>query len=265
MILEKIPNNISVIIVTYNRLNYLKLTVESVLAQSIRFKELLIVCDGHQEDVKDYISSLNDERILYHYVNHCGYPAKGRNLGLQLAKGDYIAFCDDDDLWMPQKLRKQMAVFQNDPSVGLCFARRSIIDSNGDAVEGTTVKWIPRKPTVHNLLLTNYISYSSVVINKAVLQKTGIYMDDIRFKAVEDYHLWLRIALLSKIYFIDEVLMLYRVHNSNISDKQLSDGAKKNMLLYKDLFSKFKFSYPDKLKARLTVYSKFLTYKLLGK
>jgi teichuronic acid biosynthesis glycosyltransferase TuaG len=256
--------NISIIVVTYNRLNYLKLTVESILLQTFNFTELLIVCDGYQQDVKDYILTLNDPRITYHNVDHCGYPAKARNLGIERSTGNYIAFCDDDDVWLTNKLEKQMAVFDNNTSIGLCCTNRDIINSYGVGIEIHTLKWIPAKCNLSNLLLSNYITYSSVVIKRAILEKSGIFIDDIRFKAIEDYHLWLRIAFYTEIYFLNEPLILYRMHGTNISDK-LSDGAQKNMQLYSDLFSKYQFKLSDKLKAHFIVYSKYLTYKLMGK
>ena len=255
---------VSVIIVTYNRLDYLQLTIDSILKQTYQNTEIVIVGDGNQDDVEDYVLKLQDNRILYSYVQHCGYPAKGRNHGISISNGSYIAFCDDDDLWAPSKLEKQIAILEADTHIDLCFTNRVIIDSDGCEGNKNSLLWIPKNQSVNNLLMTNYISYSSVVIRRKILLKAGLFIDDIKFRAVEDYHLWLRIAFHGKVWFLNESLIYYRVHSSNITSK-LSVGARKNITLFKDLFSKYKFSFFDKMKAYFTAYSKLTIYLLRNK
>lgn len=255
---------VSIIVVTYKRLNYLKLAVESLLAQTYKFAELLIIGDGHQQDVEEYVISLNSPNIFYFYVEHCGYPAKARNFGIGKCKGSFIAFCDDDDMWLNNKLEKQMTIFSENQNIALCCTNRNIINADGDRLSTKSLNRIPSKFNLGNLLVSNYVSYSSVVVKKAVFEKTGLFPDDIQFKAIEDYHLWIRIALFYEIYFLNEPLILYRLHETNITEK-LSYGARKNIKLFKDLFSKFKFKLSDEIKAFTTAYTKLLIYKLLGK
>lgn len=254
---------VSVIIVTYKRLDYLKLTIDAVLNQTYANLDLVVVADGHQQDVADYIATHTDARLSYLYVDHCGYPAKGRNLGLSKTDSKFVAFCDDDDVWALDKLEKQLNVFGERPELVLCCTNRKIIDSHGVISEQKSLKWLPATFNLDSLLLSNYITYSSVLLKREVLARAGEFPDDIKFKAIEDYHLWIRVAYFGPIYFLDEPLVLYRIHNANISTK-LAKGAKRNLSLYKDLFRKYKIPVYNKLKAFGMAYFKILYYTLKG-
>jgi teichuronic acid biosynthesis glycosyltransferase TuaG len=105
---------VSVIVPTHKRLTFLKQTVGSILTQSYRALELIIVADGHDQDVADFVSELRDLRAKYLACPHAGRPAIPRNLGIRNARGKYIALCDDDDLWHGDKLKKQLAPMQQD-------------------------------------------------------------------------------------------------------------------------------------------------------
>ena len=252
---------VSVIIVTYNRLPYLKLTIDSVLKQTFQDFKIVVVGDGDQIEVKSYIESMKDDRISYRYVNHCGYPAKARNLGIQCTNSPYIAFCDDDDLWRENKLAEQMNIFKNDQKIDLCCTNRVIIDKDGIESKKKGLKRIPEKFNLSNLLISNYISYSSVVVKREILEESGTFADSITFKAVEDYHLWLRIAFFGNIHFMNEKMVSYRVHDTNISSK-LSIGAKKNITVFKDLFKKYRFKVKDRVIALAVAKMKLYFYKL---
>ena len=255
---------ISVIVVTYNRLDYLKLTIESILSQSYRALEVIVVGDGHQPDVDGYVNQHQDLRISYFHVDHCGYPAKGRNLGIQNSRGSLIAFCDDDDIWASDKLAKQLDVFRKQEDISLCCTNRSFINCDGKILMGKSLKWLPTRYTLNRLLLSNFVSYSSVLLKREILVKAGLFPDDIKFKAIEDYHLWIRIAYFGRISFLNEKLVLYRIHNSNITSK-LSLGANRNIQLYRDLFNRYKFKKIDQLMAYSAAYFKLFYYKLIGR
>ena len=95
---------VSVVIPTYKRYAYLDLTLKSILAQTHGNLEVLVVADGDDGETKEIVENQKDPRARYLYVNHAGFPAVPRNKGLRQAKGDLLAFCDDDDLWYPTKL-----------------------------------------------------------------------------------------------------------------------------------------------------------------
>lgn len=252
---------VSVVVVTYNRLDYLKTTIDSILSQTYKNIEVFIIGDGHQQGVKGYIDSINDERIFYSYVEHCGYPAKGRNLGISMSTGEIIAFCDDDDLWLQNKLERQLDVFRDNDKLLLCCTDRKTIDSKGDIIDIRNLKYKPKRFNKNKLLLSNFVSYSSVMTRKSTLLNVDCFIDDIKFRAVEDYHLWLKIASKGNILFINEALTLYRVHNNNIS-KSLLEGTKKVIKVYDDIFKKYNYSALNKSVAYCVVYTKLIIYRI---
>ncbi|WP_164974276.1 glycosyltransferase family 2 protein [Filimonas effusa] len=251
---------VSVVVVTYKRLEYLRQTVESILRQSYYNLEVIVVGDGMEEDVAEYITSLNNRRINYYWVEHCGYPAKARNFGIQKALGQYIAFCDDDDLWYPDKIAKQVAILDGCPGLLLCCSLRNTIDGKGNRI-ANNVNWIPKKLSLRSLLLTNYITYSSVVIRGGILNKVGFFPDTVTFKAVEDYHLWLRIVNKGDVFMIKEALVEYRIHNSNIT-ANLFWGTKLTLLVLNDFFKNHSVSYSTKMVALMVIYLKRIYYKI---
>jgi glycosyltransferase involved in cell wall biosynthesis len=217
---------VSVIIVTFKRLFYLQMAIDSVLQQGYENLEIIVVADGDQPDVKEFVGHHPDKRLQYFYVEHVGYPSVARNLGLEKASGDFIAFCDDDDIWLPNKLAAQLEVLEKENSA-LCFTNRLIINSSGDIENKEALRWLPKQFNVNTLLASNYITYSSVVLRKSILKQTGVFPEESIYKAVEDYHLWLRIAYFGKLSFLNQHLVLYRVHETNITFEP-SIGLKKN-------------------------------------
>lgn len=250
---------ISVVIVTHRRLEYLKLTLDSIVNQTYSCLEIIVVADGHEANTQWYIESLKDQRISYFFVDHCGYPAKGRNLGIKVSSGAYLAFCDDDDLWLPTKIEKQLSALHSNENVSLCCTDRSTIDSDGIGNKKRRLKFKPRSFNRHKLLISNFISYSSVLTKKDIVVQVGGFIDDPKFKAVEDYHLWLKIAALGEIYFLNEVLTMYRVHDSNISGS-LFRGTQKVIYVFKDIFANFDYSFAGKLIAYMLIYIKYCYY-----
>lgn len=255
---------VSVIVTTYNRKEYLTETIQSILNQTYQDFELIVIDNFSNYDFYALIESFKNEKIIALQNQNNGIIAINRNIGINQAKGEYIAFCDDDDIWIQNKISKQMDVFDKDKSLVLCCTNRLIINSNGKRSEMKSLNWIPSKYNLSNLLLSNFVSYSSVLLKREILNKTGVFPNDLKFKAIEDYHLWLRIVYYGKIFFLNEMLVLYRIHDSNISTK-LSKGAARNILLFTDLFNKYKFSISDKIKAYSIGYSKIFIYKLRGK
>ena len=102
---------VSVIIPTYNRSSFLKEAIQSVLNQSYNNFEIIVIDDGSEDETEKVIQSFNDSRIKYLKREHTGSPAFIRNQGMKIAKGEYIAFLDSDDLWFPHKLKMQINSF----------------------------------------------------------------------------------------------------------------------------------------------------------
>jgi glycosyltransferase involved in cell wall biosynthesis len=190
---------VSVIVTTYRRLEFLKLTVSSILNQTYSDFEIIIVADGHQPDIEDYVYSTGNSKISYYFVEHFGYPAKARNFGIDKANGEYIAFCDDDDLWEKEKLKMQLVVMQNNLQIVLCCTNRYIIDEKGKKIKEQALRK-PKLPGILSLLVSNYVTTSSVVIRRSILEKTGLFPDTFVFKVGSYQTAWtwlhkLRVAM----------------------------------------------------------------------
>jgi glycosyltransferase involved in cell wall biosynthesis len=210
----QIMPKVSVIIPTYNAQEYLSETLDSVLSQTYSHFEVIVVDDGSKDQtisiVEEYRMKYPEKVKLIQKEN--GGPASARNVGIKAAVGEYIAFIDADDLWLPEKLEKQVRYFESQPlQVGLVYTNTKKFDKDGvwtlpgkyckKHVNGWIYKDLIRDNVIHNL---------SVMARKRCFDVVGFLDESIEIN--EDYDMWLRIAMRFKISFIDEVLALYREH-----------------------------------------------------
>ena len=210
---------VSVIVPTYNRANLISETIESILNQTYKNFELIIVDDGSTDNTEEVIRKFKDSRIKYIKTDNWGGPARPRNTGIKKAKGEYIAFCDDDDIWLPKKLEKQIRVFQISNETAMLYTRfktiegdvisNKIFPENGKYKSGNIFK---------SIYLRNLIACSGVIVKRSVLDQVGLFNTDPNLIAVEDADLWLRIALKHIIKCTDDLpLLLYRIQSQSIS------------------------------------------------
>jgi len=195
----------SVVIPTSRGGDYLRESVASVQAQTITDWEMVIVADGLDEDLSDLE---HDPRIRVFRQRRRGVSI-ARNVGVNLATSDLIAFQDDDDRALPERLRAQVDVM-NDESVGLCHAQAQIIDSNGAFVKmGTSLA----STYAEYLRLDGLSLIGASMVRKSVFLEIGGFNP--LFRVGEDFDLILRFARESKIIFIPQVLLEYRHHANN--------------------------------------------------
>ena len=216
---------VSIITPAYNAAPYLGATARTVLAQSYVDWEWLIVDDGSTDGTAEIAAALEDPRVRLIRASHSGLPAVGRNIGIGAACGDYVALLDADDLWEPDKLAEQMAYVAVHPEVGLVFSRFYLwVDSHKRPREVLPdTCGLPNPGWMLPLLvLKNRIGTSSAVIRRDLIVKAGGFDEDVRQRATEDYELWLRLAALAPFGYVDRPLSWYRIHSTNISDRQLS-------------------------------------------
>lgn len=210
----------SVIIPTYNRAQYIINTVKSVINQTYKDFEIIIVDDGSEDNTKEVIENIaknNQNIIQYIYQNNKG-PAAARNTGIINAKGDYIAFLDSDDYWMPNKLEEQFNYFIANPScnvlhneVHICNLEGKIIQVNSHQDKAKREGWLFDEI----ILLKTYIFLSSLIVNKDVFKKVGRFAESLY--SSEDVELFLRLALEYKIGFINKPLVRRIIHESSIT------------------------------------------------
>lgn len=124
---------VSVIMPVYNNEKFVSQAVQSVLNQTISDLELIIIDDGSTDGTRNVIESFSDERIKYHYQENAG-PGAGRNNGMSLSKGEFIAFIDSDDMYKPNKLERQIEFLKENPQYGLVYCEAEVIDAQGNFV-----------------------------------------------------------------------------------------------------------------------------------
>jgi len=207
---------VSVVVTTYNRAHLVTETIDSILAQTFQDFELIVVDNFSADNTEDIIKSYTDRRIRYFKHQNNGVIAVNRNYGISRAQGEYVAFCDDDDLWYPDKLGKCLEAFRQDEEIILvCHDENANHDGKIIRVDicGPYVE-----PMYYNLLFNgNCVFTSAVVARRDRLLGVDGFNESPDFVGVEDYDLWMRLANLGKFYFIHEVLGEYRVHDSTYS------------------------------------------------
>lgn len=204
---------VSVIIPVYNASKFIENTIKSVLTQNYSKLEIIIIDDGSTDTTKDVVKSIKDSRIEYVFQQN-QTQAIARNVGINRAKGKFIAFIDSDDLWEPNKIEKQLSLFDN-PEIGLVYSNLSYIDEKGLSLK-KSVPIMYKGMVAEKLIITNFIANSSVVARKNLLLKNNIFFRKKR-QGVEDWDIWLRLAVFAKFDYSKDKLLKYRIHEENIS------------------------------------------------
>ena len=204
---------ISVIIPTYNRANYITKAINSVLSQSYKDYEIIVVDDGSTDNTCQIIKNYNT-KITYIFQENKG-PSAARNLGILHANGKYISFLDSDDIWKKHKLRVQIDTIIKNPDIKINYTQeiwiRNGIRINQKKIHSKHDGWI-----FEQCLPLCIISPSSVIIHREIFNKTGLF--DENLIVCEDYDLWLRISADYPIKYIEKPLIIkYGGHSDQLS------------------------------------------------
>ena len=202
---------VSVILPTYNRAAMLCEAIESVRAQTYLDWELIVVDDGSTDETPQAVAGFarEDVRIRLIRQENRRLP-EARNSGIRASQGRYVAFLDDDDLWVPEKLALQMRQMESAPQLGLSYTLSYNVDRKGRLYR----VW-PDHPglTYTELFERNFIPCSSVLIRRACLDVAGVFDPSLRRAA--DYDLWLRVAREFSVAYVPYPLLIYRRHGAN--------------------------------------------------
>ena len=206
---------ISVIVPTYNRAQQLPRALDSILCQSCSPKEIIVVDDGSTDETSALMTSEYPE-IVFIQQQNTGVSS-ARNVGIKRASGDWIAFLDSDDEWLPEKLEIQMKALYENPEIKICHTNEIWI-RNGKRVNPKKKHekfggWIFQK-----CLPLCCISPSSVIIHKSIFKEIGLF--DYSLPVCEDYDLWLRITARNPVLYIEEPFLIkYGGHEDQLSKK----------------------------------------------
>lgn len=219
---------VSIIVTTFQRPIFLERTLLSIINQTYSHMEIIVVDDGSLDETKRMVDSLSDPRIRFIEIPHSGRPAVPRNVGIANVSGELVAFCDDDDLWVNNKIERQVEVFQADPDVSLCYTNFDIINEEDQQIYPSNETKF-KETSFDEQLYCNDITFSTSMIRKRLLDK-GLRFDQRPIlKASEDYVFFTKIIHSNKIYYLPEKLVCYRRHQNGIS---YSIGQNKKLLLY---------------------------------
>jgi glycosyltransferase involved in cell wall biosynthesis len=205
---------VSIILPTFDRLEFLPAAIESAFAQSFTDWELIVADDGSSGDTRDYLRSLDDPpRVRVIWLAHSGKPSVVRNAALRAARGEYVAFLDSDDVWLPGKLAMQMTSLRRHPQRMWSYTRFAQVDAAGH-LRGTAniTNWPAPSGWILESLLKEetVIALPSVLVSRQMLQRIGGFDEELVM--CEDDELWLRLAADSEIDGVDEPLTLIRRH-----------------------------------------------------
>ncbi|MCS7208241.1 MAG: glycosyltransferase [Fimbriimonadales bacterium] len=208
---------VSVLIPSYNHARFLPATLESVFQQTFSDYEVVVVDDGSVDDSVAILQSYGERVRLYVQQNRGTYSTLNRCVAE--SRGEYLAILNSDDLWMPTKLEKQVALLEANPQLGLVHTGGHFIDAAGQVLPGNPLgfEW-PRTPTgniIEALVRCNKIIASSVLIRRECFERLGGFREDLYGSG--DWEMWFRVALEYDIGYIDEPLTMYRVHGANAS------------------------------------------------
>jgi len=220
---------VSVIIPTYNRAALVTRALMSALAQTYADTEVVVVDDNSTDDTELAMAKYIGQSI-YLKTPHRGRPAIPRNHGIQVAKGEWIAFLDDDDLWLPEKLKRQLDALQQTSCLASCTNAWRV--TGGKRVGTYFGHKLPEIFDFDYLLKANMVICSSVVIHRSLFDTVQGFPEDEALKAIEDYALWLRVATKTNFVYINEPLIEYTDEPSeSIRKEDLSEYEQKRRLV----------------------------------
>lgn len=219
---------ISVIIPVYNQCSFITEAIDSVLGQTCKEFEIIVVDDGSTDEIQRSLESYM-KSIQYIYKKNQG-TASALNKGIRYSHGDWICWLSADDMFMPNKLSRQIELVRRNSKVGLVYTSFYDVDVQGNILKewfsgdcGTKADWAKW------LLKFCFINGSTVMLKKDLLYHVGLFDESLPY--AHDYDLWLRLLPYCEFSFCPEPLVKYRKHNGSLTER-LEKEVHKNELLH---------------------------------
>lgn len=251
-------SKITVIVTTYNRPVLLRETIQGILDQTYTGFELIVVDNNSNYDFFSLINEFQDSRLKCFQNPNGGVIAVNRNYGIKKAKSEFLAFCDDDDVWLPEKLERQLE-FLSKHKVDLVYSNTYALHENKE-LKKTNHSAID---SINKLILGNSITLSSVLVRSSAMV---LFNEDRTYGGIEDYTLWISLKL-SKYSFgmVEKPLVKYRVLSSSFSRLNKAKGEQQIITLFVFLLKEFNFEWTTKMLIAYRIlksYIKFMIFKL---
>ncbi len=233
---------VSVIMPVYNGEKYLKESIDSILCQTIRDFEFIIIDDGSTDSTGEIIKSYKDPRIVYIKNEKNLGISRSLNKAIEVASGEYIARMDADDISLPNRLKKQINCLSKNKNIGVC-ASSIIVFGNGQEY----IRTFSRKNNYlkTDMLFSCCLAHPTVMIRASVMKKNHLCYNS-EFDGMEDYELWIRLAELTGFYCLKNPLLKYRKHTCQITNNHSVEYFKKLKNLKKKQIEKMKIDLDDK-------------------
>lgn len=218
--MKKLPL-VSIIIPTYNRVDYLLECLESIRNQTHKNIEVIIVSDGGTDSSENAVNSLDDARIFWYNLNvNKGRPAPARNFGLGKASGEFICFCDDDDVWVRDKIEKQVRILRD--TSDLTFSGFDVLNDTLSVTARIKFMIVDSYLRITNGRAFYLLAFLNPVCNSSVMVKASAlanfrFNENKELRAVEDYVAWISLFKHMKVSYSNRPLVNYRIHEWNIS------------------------------------------------
>jgi glycosyltransferase involved in cell wall biosynthesis len=206
---------VSVVIAAHNQARWLGEAIESVRAQTFQDWELLVVDDGSTDDTPAVLARYAADSRVRSIAQARAERSAARNLGIAATSGTFVAFLDADDLWLPEKLAKQVAAISASPAAVLCYTPARFVDEAGRPL---ALRKPPRTiagDVFADLVRGNLLIIASVLVRRPCLLDVGCFDATLAAYGCEDWDLWLRLTRRWPVVVVDEELTRYRVHAGN--------------------------------------------------
>lgn len=250
---------VTVLLVVHNCETYIKECIESILCQSYTAFELLIVNDGSTDNTPTVIKQFKDYRIRL-IDNPCNDYIVSLNMGLEQAKGEYIARMDGDDVMLPERLERQVKIMNVRKDIAVCTSWCKCFGSCDDII-GRESGFIST-PLVY-MLKGNFIAHPATMLRKSFLVENKLVYRDYKF--AEDYKLWSEIAIKGgNIWVIPEVLLKYRCPTHQISYKKQEHQAETSLLIKSEILNYLVEYYSRRDQSITTLYESLFSFNERG-
>ena len=222
---------VTVVIPSYNRADYITETIESVLQQTYHPIEIIVIDDGSNDNSREVLERFLPS-VRYVWQENAERGA-ARNHGLRLARGEFIAFLDSDDLWLPSMVEKCVAFFHANPNTDLVYTDAMLIDASGKPLRTLRAGAPTSRPT-DRLLESNFVSIGRHLIRTAAVIKIGGFREERDLAGSEDWEMWVRLSLEAQIDYLPVVTTKIRTHSGNSMTN--AAGMRRSMARAADLF-----------------------------
>lgn len=250
---------VSILVPTYNRRRLLVETLSSILMQSYTDFEVIVVDNCSTDGTEEEIAKIKDGRIIYIKNEVNVGSVNNYNRALRYARGEFIYFFSDDDIMLDNNLARKVTILKQYSSVGLVHSDMNTINGEGEVGGGHWVAWFPALQKIYQLLVRqplmkqekafellykywNFISMPTVLVRAEVLRQNRLEFNN-QLTLLCDWDLWLKMALKADFYYLNEVLVSYRLHSSNDSHNLNPQTYYRELMLVKlgtlNLFNKY--------------------------